>query len=197
MNPFAELPAVLASAVRLGRALESDGALIACAESCTGGLIAAALTEIGGSSRWFDRGFVTYSNEAKQDLLGVSQQSLQRFGAVSEPVAREMAQGALRRSRARIALAVTGIAGPGGGSPDKPVGTVCFAWALRGETADDGSSGDAQSASGPAAQADVLHSVTRHFGGGRSEVRAQTAQFALDEALKLLPRTASTDPQGV
>ena len=197
MNPFAELTAVLASAVRLGCALESDGALIACAESCTGGLIAAALTEIGGSSRWFDRGFVTYSNEAKQELLGVSLQSLQRFGAVSEPVAREMAQGALRRSRARIALAVTGIAGPGGGSLDKPVGTVCFAWALRGGAGGDGGGSDGQGAASPAAQAGALYSLTRHFIGGRSEVRAQTAQFALDEALKLLPRTASTDLQGV
>ena len=195
MTPFAEMPEVIDAAVRLGRALESGGMMVATAESCTGGLIATALTEIGGSSRWFDRGFVTYSNEAKQELLGVSAQSLERFGAVSEQVAREMALGALTRSRALIALAVTGIAGPGGGGPGKPVGTVCFAWALRAGLPDDravpaGSVSDDRSARGV-----ELHSATCHFDGGRSEVRASTARFALVEALKRLPGRSSAGPQ--
>lgn len=102
------------------------GILIATAESCTGGMISAALTDIPGSSAVVDRGFVTYSNEAKQDMLGVKAKSLDRFGAVSESVAGEMAFGALSNSRAELTVSVTGIAGPGGGSADKPVGTVCF-----------------------------------------------------------------------
>lgn len=101
------------------------------AESCTGGGIARALTELPGSSDWFERGFVTYSNEAKREMLGVSRQTLERFGAVSEQTAREMAEGALRHSRGHAAIAVTGIAGPSGGSADKPVGMVVFAWAVR------------------------------------------------------------------
>lgn len=101
------------------------------AESCTGGGVAQALTELPGSSDWFERGFVTYSNDAKVELLGVAQHTLEGFGAVSEETAREMAQGALRGSRGQAAIAVTGVAGPSGGSPDKPVGTVVFAWALR------------------------------------------------------------------
>lgn len=101
------------------------------AESCTGGGIARALTELPGSSDWFERGFVTYSNASKRDMLGVSGQTIERFGAVSEETAREMAAGALRHSRGQAAIAVTGVAGPSGGSPDKPVGTVAFAWATR------------------------------------------------------------------
>lgn len=101
------------------------------AESCTGGGIARALTELPGSSEWFERGFVTYSNEAKREMLGVSGKTLERFGAVSEQTAREMAEGALRYSRGQAAIAVTGVAGPSGGSPDKPVGMVVFAWAMR------------------------------------------------------------------
>lgn len=103
--------------------------MLATAESCTGGLIAAACTDIAGSSAWLERGFVTYSNSAKTDMLGVDAQLIATHGAVSEPVARAMAQGALMHSRAQVALAVTGIAGPGGGTADKPVGTVWFAWA--------------------------------------------------------------------
>ncbi|MFW2569317.1 CinA family protein [Legionella sp. 29fVS95] len=103
---------------------------IATAESCTGGLLAGLLTELPGSSVWFDRGFVTYSNQAKQDMLGVKESLIQFNGAVSLPVAEAMAWGALSRSRADITLSVTGVAGPDGGSPEKPVGTVCFAWAM-------------------------------------------------------------------
>jgi nicotinamide-nucleotide amidase len=101
------------------------------AESCTGGAVARALTELPGSSAWFDRGFVTYSNESKQEMLGVQAETIERFGAVSEETAREMAEGALRRGHGQVAVAVTGVAGPSGGSPDKPVGTVVFAWAVR------------------------------------------------------------------
>lgn len=112
----------------LAAALTARGALMATAESCTGGLIAATCTEVSGSSAWFDRGVVTYSNEAKCDLLGVPMALIQQHGAVSEPVARAMAEGMLRHSRAQCAVAVTGVAGPTGGTPDKPVGTVWVAW---------------------------------------------------------------------
>jgi nicotinamide-nucleotide amidase len=119
-------------ATDLGAALSARGWKAATAESCTGGLVAGAITDIAGSSEWFDRGFITYSNEAKIELLGVRPETLARFGAVSEAVAREMVAGALERSEADIAVAVTGIAGPTGGSPDKPVGLVWLAWATRG-----------------------------------------------------------------
>lgn len=111
---------------------QARGIMLATAESCTGGMIAAALTDIAGSSAVVDRGFVTYSNEAKQEMLGVRPETLQRFGAVSEETAREMAEGALSRSRAGIAISVTGVAGPGGGSAEKPVGLVWFGVAARG-----------------------------------------------------------------
>jgi nicotinamide-nucleotide amidase len=116
----------------LGERLRARGLVCATAESCTGGLVAGAITEIAGSSAWFDRGFVTYSNEAKMELLGVPASVLDASGAVSEPTARAMVEGALARSRAQVAVAVTGIAGPGGGTPEKPVGLVCFAWARAG-----------------------------------------------------------------
>jgi nicotinamide-nucleotide amidase len=120
---------ILALAEALGRAALAKRVLIATAESCTGGLVAGAITAIAGSSDWFERGFVTYSNAAKIEQLGVSAEAVQRFGAVSEEVALAMARGALAGSRAQWALAVTGVAGPAGGSPEKPVGTVCFGWA--------------------------------------------------------------------
>ena len=120
------------SAAALLALARARGAMIATAESCTGGLISGALTEIPGSSDVFDRGFVTYSNAAKQDMLGVRAETLAAHGAVSEPVAREMAEGALARSAATLAVAVTGIAGPGGGTPQKPEGRVCFGLARRG-----------------------------------------------------------------
>jgi nicotinamide-nucleotide amidase len=114
---------------QLAQALQARGWMLATAESCTGGLIAATCTELAGSSAWFERGFVTYSNAAKSELLGVDAALIAEHGAVSEPVARAMAQGALTHSRAQLAVAVTGIAGPSGGSPAKPVGTVWLAWA--------------------------------------------------------------------
>jgi nicotinamide-nucleotide amidase len=146
----------------LGAALARRGWKVATAESCTGGLVAGAITEIAGSSGWFDRGFVTYSNEAKVELLGVAAATIRRFGAVSEETAREMAAGALAASRAKLAVAVTGIAGPDGGTPDKPVGTVCFAWARRGG---------------------AVEAATRRFPGGRAEVRAATVAAALQGLL--------------
>jgi nicotinamide-nucleotide amidase len=142
----------------LGMRLSARGWLCATAESCTGGLVAGAITEIAGSSAWFDRGFVTYSNEAKAELLGVPVSVLDEHGAVSEPTARAMAEGALARSRAAIAVAITGVAGPGGGSPDKPVGLVCFAWAVR---------------AGP------TRVVTRRFPGDRAAVRRAAVIAAL------------------
>ena len=104
--------------------------MLATAESCTGGWVGQVVTAVPGSSHWFDRGFITYTNNAKQQMLGVSTDLLARYGAVSEQTARAMAEGALERSDAQVSLAITGIAGPGGGTRDKPVGTVCFAWAM-------------------------------------------------------------------
>ena len=115
----------------LGRQCKRRRVVVATAESCTGGGVATAITRISGSAKWFDRGFVTYSNEAKRQMLGVKALTLSRHGAVSEQVAREMARGALARSPADVAVAITGIAGPTGGSRAKPVGTVWFAWASR------------------------------------------------------------------
>ena len=123
---------IAALAAELGARLAERKMLCATAESCTGGLVAGAITDIAGSSGWFERGWVTYSNEAKMEALGVPEATLARHGAVSEATARAMAEGALARSRADIAVAVTGVAGPAGGSPEKPVGMVCFAWAKSG-----------------------------------------------------------------
>jgi len=125
-------PAALALCERLAQALLARGWMLASAESCTGGLIAAACTDLAGSSQWFERGFVTYSNEAKQELLGVDAALIAQDGAVSEVVARAMAFGAVRRSRAQVGVAVTGIAGPSGGNPQKPVGTVWFGFQVDG-----------------------------------------------------------------
>ena len=136
---------------------------LATAESCTGGLIAASCTAVSGSSDWFERGFVTYSNAAKSDLLGVSADTLKAHGAVSEATVGEMAAGALEHSRADLAVAVSGVAGPGGGSPAKPVGTVCLAWARR-----DGPTGV----------------VTVHLDGDRAAVRRQTVILALQGVLE-------------
>lgn len=148
--------------VALAQALIARGWQLATAESCTGGLIAAACTEVPGSSAWFERGVVTYSNEAKGELLGVAADLIAQHGAVSEPVARAMAEGALARSRAQLAVAVTGVAGPTGGSPDKPVGTVWLAWA----------------AQGGATQAERCH-----FEGDRAAVRQATVVRALQGLL--------------
>jgi competence/damage-inducible protein CinA C-terminal domain len=145
----------------LAAALLARGWLLATAESCTGGLVAAACTDLAGSSEWFERGFVTYSNEAKTDLLDVAPALIEAQGAVSEVVARAMAFGAVRRSRARVSVAVTGIAGPSGGSPDKPVGTVWFGYMVDGH----------------------LTSETRRFAGDRAAVRRATVAHALNGLL--------------
>lgn len=121
-------------AERAGRLLLERKMFLVTAESCTGGSLAEIITRIPGSSHWFERGFVTYSNESKQELLGVDAESLNRYGAVSEEAAQAMAEGALTNSHAHISVAITGIAGPEGGTPDKPVGTVYIAWAGRGMT---------------------------------------------------------------
>jgi nicotinamide-nucleotide amidase len=174
MTPVVVLPSDLLDAARqLGAQLMAHRALVATAESCTGGLIAATLTELAGSSQWFERGFVTYSNASKNELLGVPGGTLDAHGAVSESVARAMAEGALLRSRAQLALAVTGVAGPGGGSAEKPVGTVCFAWAL-----------------GPGGAVQRVVVETRHFDGARDAVRAQTARHALLRALEIFSATS-------
>jgi nicotinamide-nucleotide amidase len=156
---------VLVSAVEeLAALLLERGWFMATAESCTGGLIAAACTDLAGSSAWFERGFVTYSNEAKTELLGVPATLIEQHGAVSEPVARAMAQGAVARSPARVAVAVTGIAGPTGGSAAKPVGTVWFGFAIDGE----------------------VTSERQLFPGDRATVRAATVRHALDGLLARL-----------
>jgi nicotinamide-nucleotide amidase len=158
--------AVLAASVaKLSAALLARGWTMAAAESCTGGWIAKCCTDRAGSSAWFERGFVTYSNAAKRELLGVAGDVLERAGAVSEAVARSMAEGALRNSRAEVALAVTGIAGPDGGAPDKPVGTVWFGWAVAGE---------------------ATLTVCRRFEGDREAVRRQTVRAALEGLLERL-----------
>ena len=153
-----------ALAARVAAALEQSGAVLATAESCTGGGIAQVVTSRAGSSAWFDRGYVTYSNEAKQDMLGVPGTVLEVHGAVSEPVVSEMARGALRGS-ATVAVAVSGIAGPGGATPGKPVGTVCIAWAKRGAPA---------------------RTVTRQYPGGRAAVREQAIVEALEGVIDML-----------
>lgn len=149
----------------LAARLPALGWMMATAESCTGGLIAAACTDLSGSSNWFERGFVTYSNEAKVELLGVDAAHIAAHGAVSEVVARAMAFGAMRQSRARVAVAVTGVAGPTGGSADKPVGTVWFGFCVDGQ----------------------LASERCRFDGDRAAVRAATVEHALAGLLARLP----------
>ena len=171
----------------LAAQLLSRGWMLATAESCTGGLIAAACTDLAGSSTWFERGFVTYSNAAKAQMLGVDTALIAQHGAVSEPVARAMAQGALQHAHAQVALAVTGVAGPGGGSADKPVGTVWFAWALpQGASAPDAGADLAGGANVPA-QAPALQSEVMHFEGDRAAVRQATLHHSLRRLLELLP----------
>lgn len=163
-----ELPApVLAGQV--ADLLLKKGWLLATAESCTGGLISAACTDLAGSSNWFERGFVTYSNEAKTDMLSVDAALIAAHGAVSEEVARAMAAGAVARSRARVAVAVTGVAGPTGGSRAKPVGTVWFGFMVDGQPS----------------------SELQRFGGDRAAVRAATVQHALQRLVQLLAGTPS------
>lgn len=154
-----------ALAEKLGARLKARKQMLVTAESCTGGWAAQAVTAIAGSSEWFERGFVTYSNEAKEEMLGVRHATIAKHGAVSEETAREMALGALKHSKGTIALAITGIAGPSGGSAAKPVGTVCFAWARKGHDA---------------------IAETRRFSGDRDAVRRQSVEHALNKVLQLL-----------
>jgi nicotinamide-nucleotide amidase len=160
---------LLTLSAEVGAALKARQRQLTLAESCTGGMAAEIITAIAGSSSWFDRGFVTYSNQAKQEMLGVSSQTLNLHGAVSEHTALEMALGALHHSHAHVAASITGIAGPDGGTPEKPVGTVCFAWAT---------------AEG------VTESVTMQFNGDRDAIRKQSVKTALDGLLQL---TLTTD----
>jgi nicotinamide-nucleotide amidase len=138
---------------------------LSTAESCTGGMVAASITELAGSSEWFERGYVTYSNQAKSQDIDVSQNLIEQHGAVSDQVARAMALGAKQNSGSDIALSITGIAGPTGGSPEKPVGTVCFAWLLAN---------------------DQMISETKHFEGDRQKIRQQACDFSLRKLLSLV-----------
>jgi nicotinamide-nucleotide amidase len=158
-------------AERAGRVLQGAAMLLASAESCTGGWVGEVLTSIPGSSAWYERGFITYSNDAKREMLGVSERTLREHGAVSEETAREMALGALKHSRAQAALAVTGVAGPGGGTPEKPVGMVCFAWAIKDR---------------------ALVSTTRQLQGDRAAVRQQSVAIALQGFLQLIEQAGET-----
>ncbi len=152
---------------QLGQALLAKQYKLTTAESCTGGWVSQAITAIAGSSQWFDCGFVTYSNASKHTQLGVSEQLLQQYGAVSEAVVAAMAEGALQHSKANISVAITGIAGPDGGSAEKPIGTVCFAWASRQK---------------------ATHIETQHFNGDRQSIREQAVAYCLRGLLAFLPK---------
>ncbi|GAA4329513.1 CinA family protein [Pigmentiphaga soli] len=157
----------LTLADKVGRALSAGRRMLASAESCTGGLVAGAVTAVAGSSGWFDRGFVTYSNEAKAAELGVDPAILEAHGAVSEPTARAMAIGAMKASGAGVAVSTTGIAGPGGATPGKPVGTVCFGWAWQTPAGIE------------------VRTATQLFAGDRAAVRAAAVDAALQGLLEL------------
>jgi nicotinamide-nucleotide amidase len=152
-------------AEEVGSALKKRRLMLATAESCTGGWISEAVTMVPGSSDWFERGFVTYTYISKREMLGVKESTLEKHGAVAEEIVREMAEGALARSHAQIAVAVSGIAGPSGGTPEKPVGTICLAWAAKGG---------------------AVHSETKHYSGDRESVRRQSVERALEGVLELL-----------
>lgn len=157
--------ALLQLAQRVGTLLLEKNAILSLAESCTGGLVSSLITDIAGSSRWFDSGLVTYSNQAKMDLLGVPSALLSQYGAVSEQVAVAMAEGALKQGRANMTASITGIAGPDGGTAQKPVGTVCFAWA--GSTLQ-------------------TSTCTHYLQGNRHAIRMQSAHIALSGILRLM-----------
>ena len=161
LSHLVELPLV----ERLAGILLKHHWRLSAAESCTGGLVAASLTNLAGSSEWFERGYVTYSNDAKSEDIGVDTHLIQDHGAVSDQVAKAMAIGAKQSSNSNIALSITGIAGPTGGSEEKPVGTVCFAWILNN---------------------DQVISETRLFSGDRSEIRAQASEFAIKRLIAFL-----------
>lgn len=158
-------------AAQVGGALKAHGLMLATAESCTGGGVAHAITEVAGSSAWFERGFIAYANDAKHEMLNVSLETLMQHGAVSEAVVREMVAGALQHSHAQVALAVSGVAGPAGGSVDKPVGTVWFAWGVVHGT---------------------IHAQRYQISGARAEVRAQAVHIALQGVLDMLKRLTQT-----
>ncbi|MBN2647147.1 MAG: CinA family protein [Thiotrichales bacterium] len=157
---------------QIGPQLVQHKAVVVTAESCTGGMIAEALTSIGGSTAWFDRAYVTYSYESKREMLGVREMTLHQQGAVSQSCVEEMVLGALQQSHANLAVACSGIAGPGGGAADKPVGTVWIAWALRGQS--------------------QIESGCFHFSGDRQAVREQTTQTALQGLVDLLNRVSAS-----
>jgi nicotinamide-nucleotide amidase len=152
-------------AEQLGGLLKARGMMLATAESCTGGWTAERITAVPGSSAWFDRGFITYTNQSKQDMLGVSASTLEQYGAVSEETVLEMAAGALKNSRAQAALSISGIAGPGGGTPKKPVGLVCIGWCIAG-------------------MAPI--STTCRLSGDREEIRSRAVASALRGLIELL-----------
>ena len=149
----------------LAKTLLAKGWRLSTAESCTGGLVSASITALAGSSEWFERGYITYSNQAKSEDIDVSQNLIEEYGAVSDQVARAMALGAKQNSGSDIALSITGIAGPTGGSSEKPVGTVCFAWVLAN---------------------DQMISETKHFEGDRQQIRQQACDFSLRKLLSLV-----------
>ena len=155
----------------IGERLLSRSEMLVTAESCTGGWVSMIVTSIAGSSAWFERGFVTYSNEAKQEMLSFDKRVIEIHGAVSEETARYMAQGAVENSHAQAALSVTGIAGPSGGSVDKPVGTVCFGWLVDGQ----------------------CETETHHFSGDRDEIREQSVRLVLSGMLARLDREGDYD----
>ena len=159
--------ALVTLATLAGTRLKARGLKLVTAESCTGGWVAEAVTMVPGSSEWFERGFVTYTYISKREMLGVKEATLDKHGAVSEEAVRQMVDGALARSHAQVAVAVSGVAGPSGGTPDKPVGFVCFAWGMKD---------------------DKPRSETKRFPGGREAVRKQSVEHALKGVLALLAR---------
>jgi len=152
-------------AIQVGERLKQHGLLLVTAESCTGGWLGQVITTVAGSSAWYERGFITYSNRAKCEMLGVSHTTLEECGAVSEEIAQEMAFGALKMSHAQVSVSITGIAGPDGGSEAKPVGTICFAWALK---------------------EGLAKHKTYFFSGDRDAIRRQSVITALQGILSLL-----------
>jgi len=168
MNPHLESGNDLAKV--LASILISKGWTIALAESCTGGWVCATLTNLAGSSDWFERGYITYSNEAKAECLGVPAEMIESFGAVSEQVAKAMAEGVQAHAGVNIGLSITGIAGPTGGSTEKPIGTVCFGWSIRDHMKTIGSA----------------TTKTMHFAGDRQAVREQACRYALSELITIL-----------
>ena len=157
-------------AEKVGMALKAQGLMLATAESCTGGWISQAITAVPGSSEWFERGFVVYTYISKREMLGVKPETLEAHGAVSEQTVREMAQGAIARSHAQVSVAVSGTAGPSGGTPQKPVGTVCIAWAGAGTD---------------------IAAETNHYSGNREAVRRQAVARALEGVLARLQPSAT------